>query len=132
MKKILLPLIILTSIPLFSKIEVLDRVAIIVDDGIVMESQIKNNLEEMIARYDDQNIPKPEAKALREQVIEQLIIEELQLQMANRAGIRISDTELNETIGRIANNNKMELQQFITFIGAVSYTHLTLPTKRIV
>ena len=37
--------------------------------------------------------------------------------MANRAGIRISDTELNETIGRIANNNKMELQQFITFIG---------------
>ncbi|MDB4135610.1 peptidylprolyl isomerase [Gammaproteobacteria bacterium] len=117
MKKILLPLIILTSIPLFSKIEVLDRVAIIVDDGIVMESQIKNNLEEMIARYDDQNIPKPEAKALREQVIEQLIIEELQLQMANRAGIRISDTELNETIGRIANNNKMELQQFITFIG---------------
>ena len=117
MKKILLPLIILTSIPLFSKIEVLDRVAIIVDDGIVMESQIKNNLEEMIARYDDQNIPKPEEKALREQVIEQLIIEELQLQMANRAGIRISDTELNETIGRIANNNKMELQQFITFIG---------------
>ena len=60
MKKILLPLIILTSIPLFSKIEVLDRVAIIVDDGIVMESQIKNNLEEMITRYDDQNIPKPD------------------------------------------------------------------------
>tara|TARA_B100000787_G_C16153627_1_gene277805 strand:+ start:1 stop:1242 length:1242 start_codon:yes stop_codon:yes gene_type:complete len=118
MKKILLPLIILTSIPLFAKIEVLDRVAVIVDDGIIMESQIKNNLEEMAAKYDEQNIPKPEIKVLREQVVEQLIIEELQLQLANRAGIRISDAELNGTMTRIAANNKMELQEFMSFVEA--------------
>ena len=132
MKKILLPLIVLTSIPLFSKIEVLDRVAIIVDDGIVMESQVINNLEEIITKYDEQNIPKPEIKVLREQVIEQLIIEELQLQMANRAGIRISDTELNETIVRIASNNKMELQEFISFIetSGDSYEELRENVKK--
>jgi len=132
MKKILLPLIILSSIPLFSKIEVLDRVAIIVDDGIVMESQIENDLAEIIARYDEQNVPKPEIEVLREQVIEQLIIEELQLQLADRAGIRISDTELNETIGRIAANNNMELQEFIAFIkeSGDSYQKLREDVKK--
>ena len=49
-------------------------------------------------------------------IIENLIIEELQLQMADRAGIKISDTELNGTVSRIAGNNKMELQEFISFM----------------
>ena len=54
--------------------------------------------------------------SLREQVIESLIIEELQLQLANRAGVRISDAELNDAITRIAANNEMSLQQFIDYI----------------
>jgi len=78
-----------------------------------MESQINNDFEEMTARYDQQNIPKPDDKDLLEQVTERLIIEELQLQMADRAGIRISDSELNQTMGRVAANNQMELQDFI-------------------
>ena len=132
MKKILLPLIILTSIPLFAKIEVLDRVAVIVDDGIIMESQISNDLATIITKYDEQNIPKPAIKVLREQVVENLIIEELQMQMANRAGIRISDTELNETITRIAGNNNMGLQEFILFVqeGGDSYDDLRQDIKK--
>jgi len=132
MKKILLPLIILTSIPLFAKIEVLDRVAVIVDDGIIMESQISNDLTAIITKYDEQNIPKPAIEILREQVVEKLIIEELQMQMANRAGIRISDTELNETITRIAGNNNMGLQEFILFVqeGGDSYEDLRQDIKK--
>jgi peptidyl-prolyl cis-trans isomerase SurA len=132
MKKILLPLIILTSIPLFAKIEVLDRVAVIVDDGIIMESQISNDLATIITKYDEQNIPKPAMEVLREQVVESLIIEELQMQMANRAGIRISDTELNETITRIAGNNSMGLQEFILFVqeGGDSYDDLRQDIKK--
>ena len=49
-------------------------------------------------------------------MIESLIIEELQLQMANRAGVRISDSELNDAITRIANNSQMELEEFIAYI----------------
>ena len=70
----------------------------------------------MILRYDQQNIPKPEWRTLREQVIESLIVEELQLQLANRAGVRISDAELNDAITRIAANNEMSLKQFIDYI----------------
>lgn len=113
MKKIFLPAFALLIPSLYSAIEILDRVAVIVDDGLIMESQINSDFEEMTMRYDQQNIPKPADKELLEQVTERLIIEELQLQMADRAGIRISDSELNQTMGRVAANNQMELQDFI-------------------
>ena len=116
MKKTSLILTLCLSINLYSKIEILDRIAIIVDDGIVMESQIEFGLEELVKRYEQQNIPKPSLDNLKEQVIESLIIEELQLQLAERAGVRISDSELNDSIIRIARNNQMELEQFISFI----------------
>ena len=104
------------SSSLFSAIEILDRVAVIVDDGVIMESQINSGLENMVTRYKDQNIPTPPMESLREQVIESLIVEELQLQLANRAGVRISDAELNDAITRIAANNEMGLEQFIDYI----------------
>jgi len=93
MKKIFLPSFVLLIPSLFSAVEILDRVAVIVDDGVIMESQINNDFEEMTAMYDQQNIPKPPKEELLEQVAERLIIEELQLQMADRAGVRISDSE---------------------------------------
>ena len=106
----------LLSSSLYSAIEILDRVAVIVDDGVIMESQINSGLDNMITRYKDQNIPTPPLDSLREQVIESLIVEELQLQLANRAGVRISDAELNDAITRIAANNEMSLEQFIDYI----------------
>ena len=106
----------LLSSSLYSAIEILDRVAVIVDDGVIMESQINSGLDNMITRYKDQNIPTPPLESLREQVIESLIVEELQLQLANRAGVRISDAELNDAITRIAANNEMSLEQFIDYI----------------
>ena len=109
--------LLLISFPSFSKIETLDRIAVIVDEGVLMESQIDFALSEIIKRYDQQNIPKPSMEILKEQTIEKLIIDELQLQMAERAGIRISDTELNNTIARIASSNGMTLEQFISYLS---------------
>ena len=117
MKITKLLLILLISFPSISKIETLDRIAVIVDDGVLMESQIDFALSEIIKRYDQQNIPKPSMEILKEQTIEKLIIDELQLQMAERAGIRISDTELNNTIARIASSNGMTLEQFISYLS---------------
>ena len=116
MKKFTLLTTFFLSSSLFSAVEMLDRVAVIVEDGLIMESQIKRDLEDIIKRYDEQNIPKPDVSVLREQVIESLIIEELQLQLADRYGIRISDEELNNTISRIAANNNYQLEEFIKFI----------------
>ena len=116
MKKLTLVIAFSLIANIHAAIEILDRVAVIVDDGVIMESQIKSSLLDMESRYEQQNIPKPDIGVLREQVIESLIIEELQLQLAQRAGIRISDTELNNSIIRIANNNEMVLDEFIAYI----------------
>lgn len=116
MKKIILILACSLSANTYASIEVLDRIAVIVDDGLIMESQIKSGFKEIVSLYKEQNIPLPDSDNLKDQVIESLIIEELQLQMANRAGVRISDSELNDAITRIANNSQMELEEFIAYI----------------
>ena len=116
MKKIILILACSLSANTFASIEVLDRIAVIVDDGLIMESQIKSGFKEIVSLYKEQNIPLPGSDNLKDQVIESLIIEELQLQMAIRAGVRISDSELNDAITRIANNSQMELEEFIAYI----------------
>tara|TARA_X000000368_G_C23057850_1_gene724883 strand:+ start:5335 stop:6573 length:1239 start_codon:yes stop_codon:yes gene_type:complete len=115
MNKILTIFLIFSSV-ISAKIEVLDRIAIIVDDGVIMESQIKSAVNDLERRYEDQNIPKPPIDVFLEQIKEKLIIEELQLQLADRAGVKISDAELNQTLSRLAYNNQMDLEEFIDFV----------------
>jgi peptidyl-prolyl cis-trans isomerase SurA len=115
MKKIKLCLFLL---PLFvnGEIKLLDRIAVIVDDGIIMQSQVEKQTNTILENYKAQNIEPPQIEILRNEVIEKLIIDELQLQMAERAGIKISDSELNDTFIRIAGNNNMSLEEFINFL----------------
>ena len=114
MKKLLLiQITILMSAFSFAKIEVLDRVAIIVDEGVVMESQIKDLVQTTKLRSIEQGMQLPPTEALLEEIQEQLIIQELQLQRGEEFGIRISDSELNQTFVQIAANNGVSLEQFI-------------------
>ena len=114
MKKLLLiQIAILMSAFSLAKIEVLDRVAIIVDEGVVMESQIKDLLQTTKLRSIEQGMQLPPTEALLEEIQEQLIIQELQLQRGQEFGIRISDGELNQTFIQIAANNGVNLEQFI-------------------
>ena len=99
-----------------AKIEILDRVAIIVDEGVVLESQVNSMMQNIKKRYSDQSAALPPDEVLLEQVHERLIIQELQLQMADRAGIRVSDTELNASFQSIAQNNQLSLEEFIETI----------------
>ena len=114
MKKLLLiQITILISTFSFSKIEVLDRVAIIVDEGVVMESQIKELLLSTKLRSAEQGIQLPPDDALLDEIKEQLIIQELQLQRGQDFGVRISDTELNQTFAQIASSNGVDIEKFI-------------------
>jgi peptidyl-prolyl cis-trans isomerase SurA len=98
----------------FAKIEVLDRVAIIVDEGVVMESQIRDLVQTTKLRSIEQGMQLPPTEALLDEVQEQLIIQELQLQRGEEFGIRISDGELNQTFITIAANNGVNIEQFIS------------------
>ena len=132
MNKSFITILLLLSTMSHAKVVVLDRIAIIVDDGVVMESQIKSTISEVVSRYEEQNLEKPPQDILEDQVKEKLIIEELQLQMADRAGIKISDAELNITMSRLASNNGMTLEGFIQFIedNGDSYEELREQMRR--
>ena len=110
----------------------LDRIAVIVNDGVVLESdiQIKITDYKKNAALDGLSIP-PES-TLREMIVDQLILEELQLQIADRVGIKISDEELNVTIKSLAQQNDLTLEDFIKFVEerGDSYARLREEVKK--
>ena len=131
-KYIHLTLAILVTFPLNAKVEILDRVAIIVGDGVVLESQINSMLKSIEQRFAEQGAALPPAESMLEQVRERLIIEELQLQMAIRGGVRVGDGELNQAFEEIAKNNEMTLEAFIESLESegASYEELRDQVRR--
>jgi len=90
----------------------LDRIAVIVNDDIIMQSQVQQAIDSAVAKLKQRDQPMPPKKAVITQVVESLIMESLQLQIAERGGIRVDDTSLNEAVQRIAAQNNMTLEQF--------------------
>ncbi len=87
----------------------IDRVSAIVDDSIIMKSELDARMNSVKRQMAGQL---PPDNILKEQVLERLILENIQLQMADRGGVQISDQQLTDTIKRIAKQNKMTLEQF--------------------
>ena len=94
----------------------LDRVAVIVNDGVVLESDIQQRISDFKknATLNGEKIPSDEI--LREDIQEQLITAEIQLQIADRVGIKISDEELNLTVKRLAQQNNLSIEEFIKVV----------------
>jgi peptidyl-prolyl cis-trans isomerase SurA len=101
----------------WGSIEILDRVAIIVEDDIVLQSEFEQRLQQVKFTLSQQGRPAPPPTELRKLVENQLIVESLQMQMAKRAGVRISDAQLNEAVGRVAAQNGMTLEAFREEVG---------------
>ena len=112
-KKIALTLLgFLISTNTYTKIELIDRVVAVVDSGVIMESQLNSRVEEILIRLKNDKAELPPLNLLEEQVLDRLIIEEIQLQLADRAGIKISDSELNQTLSRVSSQNNLSLEEF--------------------
>ena len=109
-------LIVLISPMTNAAIELLDKVAVIVEDGIILESEVNKRIEQIIESLKQSDTPLPPQEVLFEQIIERMIIEEIQLQKAQMAGVRISDQELNESMAQIAQGNGLSLQDFRSFL----------------
>ena len=102
----------LISTNAYTKIELIDRVVAVVDSGVIMESQLNSRVEEILIRLKNDKAELPPLNLLEEQVLDRLIIEEIQLQLADRAGIKISDSELNQTLSRVSSQNNLSLEEF--------------------
>jgi len=95
-----------------AQVRPLDRVVAIVDNDVVMQSQLDARLREVQQTIDKRGGALPPENVLSQQVLERLIIENIQLQIGERSGIRITDEELNQAMGTIAQRNGMSLDQF--------------------
>jgi peptidyl-prolyl cis-trans isomerase SurA len=98
--------------------EFLDGIAAIVDDGVVLKSQLDDQIALIIARAEAQNLTLPPANELRDQLLERLITTEVQLQRAQRVGLRISDQMVNEYIGQIADQNGVKFEDMPAILAA--------------
>ena len=98
--------------------EFLDGVIAIVNEGVVLKSQLLEQTATIIKRAEDQGIPLPPAIELRDQLLERLIVTEIQLQRADMIGVRISDQMVNEAIGRIAAQNGVAFEDMPAILAS--------------
>ncbi len=92
--------------------QTLERIVALVDDDVILQSELEAEIEEVEQRMRAQGRRPPPRDDLVDQVMEQLIMERLQLARADRMGISVDDNTLNAALQRIAQQNNMNLQQF--------------------
>ncbi|MDG2410773.1 MAG: peptidylprolyl isomerase [Halioglobus sp.] len=92
--------------------EVIDQVVAIVDDDIIMASELRERVSALTQSLQSRGVQMPPEDTLIRETLDQLILENIQLQMGRRAGVRIADEEINRATERIAAQNRMTLEQF--------------------
>lgn len=104
----------------------LDGVAAVVDEGVVLKSELSERLTLVMANLEqrqqelpfEQRRPLPPVSVIEQQVLDQLIIREIQMQRARRIGINVNDDMLNEALGRVAQGLGYTLEELPTFLAS--------------
>jgi peptidyl-prolyl cis-trans isomerase SurA len=89
----------------------LDRVAAVVNDGVVLYSELQDQVAAVTERLRAQKLELPPENVLQQQVLERLILQEIQAQRANRAGLKVPDDALNSALQEVAQRNNIPLSQ---------------------
>ncbi|WJV53337.1 peptidylprolyl isomerase SurA [Pectobacteriaceae bacterium CE90] len=95
----------------FAAPQVIDKVVAVVDNSVVLESDVNTLLQSVKLNAQDAGQQLPDDSTLRHQVLERLIMDNIVLQMAQRMGVTITDEQLDRTIANIAAQNHMSVDQ---------------------
>lgn len=106
--------------------EPLDRIIVVVNDGVILQSELDQAMDTARAQIRARTQSLPPEDALRAQVLERLILLRIQTQRAAQAGIRIDDRELNEVLSNIARQNGKTLPEFADDIRAQGQDYLAV------
>lgn len=98
--------------PASAAAQVLDRIIVVVNDSVVLQSELDQALDGARKTLAERKLSAPPDNVLRTQVLERLLLAKLQTQRAASAGVRIDDRELNDVLTNIAQQNKMSLAEF--------------------
>ena len=101
-----------TGLPALGQTQILDSIVAIVEDDVIMASELRTRLAMLQQNLQQQGREAPSQEIMVRETLDRLILESIQLQMGQRAGVRISDAQLNAALNRIAQGNRMSLEQF--------------------
>lgn len=103
----------------------LDRIVAVINDDVIMRSELAEKIRTVTSQMQEQNIPLPPQAILEKQVLDRLIMTKLQIQTAQNTGIRVDDETLNRTISNIAAENELNLNQFREILEGDGYGYET-------
>jgi peptidyl-prolyl cis-trans isomerase SurA len=103
----------------------LNRVVAVVNDGIVLQSALDQQLQMVTMRLQQAGQQMPPRDILRQQVLERLVLQEIQLQRADRAGIKVSDEQLNQALTDVAARNNVKFSDLPAALEAQGINYRT-------
>lgn len=95
-----------------STAELLDRIVAVVEDGIILDRELTIETHNIVKKLQANKVRIPPAFILRKQVLERMVVDKLQHQLAERSGIRVSDEMLRNSVADIARRNNLTVEQF--------------------
>ncbi|MDG2501164.1 MAG: peptidylprolyl isomerase [Porticoccaceae bacterium] len=110
------------SIVASAQVTLLDKVIAVVDDDIVLQSELDQRMATIYTQIQQSGTKAPPQDILLQQVLDRLISERLQLNIGYNAGIRIGDEEINQAMANIAASNKLTMEQYVAQIHATGST----------
>ncbi|TAN49561.1 MAG: molecular chaperone SurA [Methylococcaceae bacterium] len=96
----------------YSRRTVSDRIVAVVEDGVILDSELEQKITDIKSKLEQSGTSVPSDDVLRHQVLDRLILDKLQLQMAEHAGIKVDDETLRIAVQQIASRNSLSLDQF--------------------
>jgi peptidyl-prolyl cis-trans isomerase SurA len=105
----------LVSLPSYAKqgeVQKLDRIIAIVDQAVITEQELLDRTKSIVAQIEKKGGQLPAEDVLEKQILERLIVDSLQLQLAAQTGVKVDDGQLDKTIERIAEQNKLSVAEF--------------------
>lgn len=104
--------------PAHALTETLDEAVAVIDEEVVLKSELSRRLQTVKQDLAARKVKAPADDVLRKQVLDRLVSDAVQLHLAHKAGVRISEEELTQFVERIANQNKMSVEQFRAQLSA--------------
>lgn len=92
--------------------QVLDTIVAVVEDDVILERELQDEVLAVVQRIQASKSEIPPNYVLRKQVLEKMIVDKLQRQLAEKAGINVSEEMLNSSVADIAQRNNMNVEQF--------------------
>ena len=89
-----------------------DRIVAVVNDEVITLNELEASVSRALAQLQRQGTPLPPREELEKQMLDRMVMEKVQLQLARETGLRIDDGQLEQALQRIAANNNMSLAQF--------------------